>query len=279
MVMDKILLVGGYEFLSFHLCMASLDKGIHVQCIHIENSHDTFLEEKKFSVGRNANFSEVSRVDWVKEACHFDGDTPIIVSLYDLFLNKDSEKILAEIEIVLNHIFQHNRMDQISIVFMLPLQLLDRDKESYNPFFSFLKKVEEKGISYKSIYLPTLYGPWQPMEYLFQQALLTQLRNHEDFQFNKKEWVFDCLYIEDAAREIVSLLEEGFQTCLLKSNQSETWKRCADFLGINSDFYKKAEKINRDMKDIPMKEITENVSLEQGLSLQKQHLLRILSGV
>lgn len=282
--MDKIVVVGGYGFLGFSLCTHLLDKGNMVDCIHFENSHDVFYEEKRLSVGRNANFTEILIEEWVKSELTCDEKTLVIISFYDLFLKKDVLKLVSRIEKELTKIFRTGRLNHSSLLLLLPLQVLAIADESEEPFSKslnhLLKEVQEKGISYQAIYLPTLYGPWQPMDFLFQQVILNEVKNHEDLHFNKQEWTMDAIYIEDATNEIVRILDgEYCEKCILKSDKAEQWKKCAEYLGIEQDVYRNGVVTKENESTIICREIQTTIGYEQGLAMQKQHLLRILSQV
>jgi len=283
--MDKIIIVGGYEFLGFSLCTAFLNKGNSVDCIHFDNSHDAFYEEKSFSVGRNANFSELSIAKWSKSELDSNENTVVMISFYDLFYKKDSAELLEQFEMEWKNILQSDTLNRSLLIFLFPLQLIEKGVKRDDTFRtianSVAKGTKEKNISFQAVYLPTLYGPWQPMEFLFQQALLTEVNKEKDIEVNTKEWVKDAIYIDDAVNEIVCLIdEEKLDTpCLLKSSKREQWKNCANFLGISPELYHNIENAMISESDFRIIVIKDSIGVEQGLNLQKQHLLRILSGV
>ncbi|MGJ7919578.1 hypothetical protein [Neobacillus sp. LXY-4] len=279
--MDKIMIVGGYEFLSFYLCTALLEKGNSVDCIHINQKEDVFLEEKRFLVGRNANFFETPLAQWADSPFFQADKTVIIISLFDLFLKKDAEISIAQIEASLEKVYatQKEGLQRSTILYILPLQLMDSEEIS-EPFLNPLQKMKEWQIPYKSIYLPTLFGPWQPFDYLFQQVLLTDAREMKDFHLNEKESMLDAIFVEDAAGEIVRLIEEdSICTCFLKSIETDQWVKCAEYLNINADHYSTKKKNAKNPADILCKEIRASIDYQQGLNLQRQQLMRLLSEV
>src|SRR3954447_19141238 len=63
-VMDKAIIFGIYDFVSFHMGRTLLNKGLEVIGVHIEeNSETSSFEEKRMEIGRNANFREISLVE------------------------------------------------------------------------------------------------------------------------------------------------------------------------------------------------------------------------
>lgn len=283
--MDKIIIVGGYEFLGFSLCTAFLDKGNSVDCIHFDNSHDAFYEEKRFSVGRNANFTELSIENWSKSELAIDENTVVMISFYDVFFKKDSVKLLEQFETEWKNILQSDKLNGSSLILLFPLQLIENAVKRDDTYAKMVDRVvggvKEKNLPFQAVYLPTLYGPWQPMECLFQQVLLTEVKKEKDIEVTTKEWVKDAIYIEDAVNEILCLIdEEKLATpCILKSSEGEQWKKCADFLGIKPELYHNIETATVSESEFRCIVIKDSIGVVQGLTLQKQHLLRILSGV
>ncbi len=272
--MDKAVIFGGYGFLGFYLCTAFLDKGNTVQCIPLGSGEDPFLEEKRFTVGRNANFGELMLEEWAQS--NSDGGM-IIISLFDLFLKNEPMDIKAEIELVLSQVLARPKMENTQIIVLLPIQYLGIE-EPY--LIQFHEEIERNKLSMKTIYLPTLYGPWQPIENVFQQVFLNEVRERQVLQLSVNEWVFDAIYITDAVDEILKVVEDDkIQTCLFKSATTKHWKKCADFLEIGTCVYERAELIRWTLPDIVEIEVPEGIGYEQGLNQQQLHLMRLLSGV
>ncbi|AGK52723.1 NAD(P)-dependent oxidoreductase [Bacillus sp. 1NLA3E] len=275
--MDKAVIFGGYGFLGFYLCTAFLDKGNTVQCIPFDSGQDRFIEEKRFTVGRNANFEELSFEEWAQSSQNGEGGI-IIISLFDLFLKNEPKNIKAQIELAFAQVHAKREMENTQIVVILPVQYLEIEEQV---IMRILEEIDRSHLSSKTIYLPTLYGPWQPMENVFQQVFLNEVGERQGLQLSENEWVFDAIYITDAVDEIMKIVEDDeIQTCLLKSAVTSHWKKCADFLEINPDIYEKGE-LGREIisSDIIKVEVCESIGFEQGLTQQQLHLMRLLSGV
>jgi hypothetical protein len=278
------LVVGGFEFLCFHLITRFLEQGNFVKCIQLENRHDIFLEEKRLTLGRNSNLVEVTIDEWIKSGLTCETDSLVIVSLFDLFLKKDAERMLSQLEYATSEWALTDEFRPSEVVLLLPLQLEQDEASAWKALTQIGKKLigimEENGISYHVISLPTLYGPWQPIEYAFQQAFYNDAKNREEIQLSAQEWTYDAIYIDDAVNEIVGLInEEKIETCILKNKNDEQWKKCAEKLGINTRTYQNTNLYNETNSNSLYKEIDSKVDYEQGLVLQQQHLLRVLSSV
>lgn len=275
--MDKAIIFGGYEFLGFYLSTALLEKGNTVQCVRFDNNDDSFLEEKRFTVGRNDNFSEIPLSKWVNSSLASNEKFLIVVSFYDLFLKNESDKIMSQIKASFERAFAKVDMENASFILILPIQYLESDDRA---FLNICNLIEKTKLNYKCIYTPTLYGPWQPMENIFQQAFLYEVGEREKLHLSEKEWVFDTLFVSDAVDEIMNVIEnDSIKTCILKSSVSDHWKKCAEYLSIPSSFFDAALSQRKMVTDIPYIKVIESIGYKQGLNLQKLHLLRILSGV
>src|SRR3954451_16586198 len=123
--MDKAIIFGIYDFVSFHACKALLNKGVEVTGVHLHDIYKhQFLEEKRLEVGRNANYNELSVSEWEKSQKEDDIKTTFIFSIYDLFmLNKE---FILQKEEVTRPIFQYmdGHKNNVEVVFIVPIQML-----------------------------------------------------------------------------------------------------------------------------------------------------------
>lgn len=275
--MDKTIILGGYEFLGFHLTTEFLERGDTVKCVHAVTSNDYYLDEKRFMVGRNANFSEMPMKDWRSFSFNPDEKNLIIISLYDFFLKNGHENVIPDIESSFEDLLERGNLKNCQVVFILPIQILKCEEHS---FLNIYNRLENKKLKLKCIYLPTLYGPWQPIEYVFQQALLNEVNGEENLCINEKEWVFDAIYISDAVEQIMTIIEnDTLKECVFNSSCSDHWRKCAEYLSISPKVYRSAFKLEKIEYGIPQIEVEPHIEFQQGLKQQKLHLLRILSDV
>src|SRR5688500_1502068 len=123
-VMDKVVIVGVFGFVNFHVCKALLDKGIEVRGVQIETEDDSdILIEKRLEIGRNANFTEVSLGYILNDS--YDNET-IVLSVYDLYMRYKEEYLLKED--MLFNLISKNNWEQI--VILVPSQMLTNAFES-----------------------------------------------------------------------------------------------------------------------------------------------------
>ena len=95
--MDKVIIVGTYEFIGFQLCLTLLEQGREVIGIHLNTtSQDPFLEEKRFEIGRNSNFTE-------KDETYFDSFEPLsdpmilFIDYYSYYFKREEKKLSSVI--------------------------------------------------------------------------------------------------------------------------------------------------------------------------------------
>lgn len=283
--MDKVIIFGGYEFLGFCLCEAFLEKGIQVCTINSQQVDDLFLENKRLLVGRNSNFTEFS-LDKSQDTWFYAKEKYMIVlSFYDFYHKGDSSNIHSELEQVILDALNKYEKGNLEVLFLLPVQFLEMEvsrhkgedlKNIYNTMF---QELQRKFIPNTTIYLPTLYGPWQPEDYLFQQALLEEVRgqNEVGLQVNDHEYTEDALFVEDAITDIVKIVESQKNTiCSFTSTSQNQWKECAEFLDISTEKYIRRDKTIKPIIDITKYEVRESIGYVQALTKQKKHLQRIL---
>src|SRR3954451_16421357 len=122
--MDKVVIVGVFDFVNFHLCKALLDKGIEVRGVQIETEeYENFLVEERLEIGRNSNFTEVS----IRELLNKSNEKEtIVLSVYDLYM-RYKENVLQNDFMKSQFVYEDN-WDQIVII--VPSQILGNEIES-----------------------------------------------------------------------------------------------------------------------------------------------------
>ncbi len=238
--MDKAIIFGIYDFVSFHACKALLNKGVEVTGVHLQDIYKhQFLEEKRLEIGRNANYSELSLSEWEDRRENDEVKTTFIFSIYDLFmLNKE---IILQKEEVTRPILQYmdGHKNNIEVVFILPIQMLISNKEK--TLSEFLDRAKGWNKNNQLIYLPSIYGTWQPSTFSFQQALISKLQKIE-ISINDREWKKDVLYVNDAVESIIEIIEsantENVWGYLLESGKKDYWNQCAVYLQMDEEFTK-----------------------------------------
>jgi len=233
--MDKAVILGVFDFISFHVCKSLLNRGIEVNGVDFEDiGNSAFLDEKRLEVGRNANFIEQPFSRWEIGPREASEKQTLIFSGYDLFMLY-KEQILLNGTVGLQICKQINASNaNWDCVIILPIQMLDLEKE--NELSRFVEKLKELLKELQIFYLPSIYGPWQPQTFLFQQAIISSFERIEIAR-SEREWTGDVLFVEDAVELILEKMESGNPgTYLLESGEKDYWAACAEFLKIDQRF-------------------------------------------
>lgn len=224
--MDRAILFGTFEFLGYSLCKALLDDGIQVNGFSIKGLEDSFIDEKRMEIGRNANFIE-NQIEL--EGKGNEDKIPFIISVYDLFY-RNNEQAIMENKFFCDLIRKLKPKD-CSVSLLLPEQYFLDSGEHYEPIDQLIGFLDKNGHSYQEIYLPALYGPWQPKEYFFQQ-LFSYIRKPIKFPtINNRESLTDAIYIDDAAQAVRKIL--GEERVMIKSGIENSWFTCLDTIMLD----------------------------------------------
>jgi nucleoside-diphosphate-sugar epimerase len=271
-VMDKVVMVGVFDFVNFHVCKALLDKGIEVRGVQIETEDESdILIEKRLEIGRNANFTEVSIGDILIDS--YENET-IVLSVYDLYMRYKEEYLLNED--MLFNLISKNKWEQI--VILVPSQMLTNEFESKAEIVidDFINRAESHKQDIHLLYLPTIFGAWQPDTFMFQNSILTDMNRGKPFRGLREE-TSDAIFVEDTVHAIIEIIENKLPgRYLLQSGKSNQWNLCASFLRINEQgsTERKAE-ANEDK--ITIFTVKNTVSIAEGLTKQIDHAHRINS--
>jgi hypothetical protein len=271
--MDKAFIFDVFDFVSFHICKGLLDKGIEVRGMRVEEKGlEFFLDEKRLEIGRNANFVELNFFDNQNE------NGALILSFYDLFmLHKDhlfqKETIIER----LSKLIKEKKEKKEKIVFLLPIQMLT--KTFYFPGVSeiryLINQVEDTPNNAQYIYLPTIYGPWQPATFLFQHTILSSLQNDLEFK-DLREDTNDALFIDDAMTSILSILEGGQPgKYAIETGEKGQWERCAAYLNVQSKISVVRER-GQEISDVTFVKPKKLTTISDSMSLQKEHIKKLL---
>lgn len=276
--MDKAIIFGVFDFVSFHVCKTLLNRGIEVKGIHIEEKENIhFLDEKRLEVGRNANFLEQSLLEWEKDQEPVQANTSLIFSIYDLYMGK-KEQIL-QYEDTTKPIIQYieENKNKVNIVFILPVQILTKTfkGDEIEEFLSTIKNLVTKT---QLVYLPAIYGPWQPSAYLFHQAIVSKFQKTE-LTNEVREWTNDALFIDDALESIFEIMKtEKAGSYLLESGKKNQWFRCAAYLNVNENQADtnspKPFKVNSPIEKVLVKKVT---PIMDSMRAQIEHVKRLYS--
>lgn len=259
--MDKAIIVGAFEFIGFHLCLSLLEQGIEVVGIHLATEdNDLSLEEKRLEVGRNSNFIEKDETYFVSLE-RLPSNAVIFIDYYSYYMNRKEHKLKTVL--AAPQFFEKSSR----FVLLLPIQLYE---EKPDPNLLLFQKEDKEGDN-PIFFLPTIYGPWQPSNYAFHQAL------HDPalpIRVDDREWTEDAIYIEDAIGTIMLHLENKENNLfLLRSKIKDHWRKVAMKLFIQPP----AGRGNGSMqlsKGVKVLYI-EGKEINDGIDIQKRHLARL----
>ncbi|MFT8319833.1 MAG: hypothetical protein ABF649_02900 [Bacillus sp. (in: firmicutes)] len=253
--MEKAVIVGPYHFIGIHLCSALLEKGIDIMGISYPQVQINKLEDKKMVFGRNANFMEK---DWGYLVC---ADVEVII--FDLYtLDRKNELVLTLLS-AYKEAALIKEMTKKKIVIICPITIEKKIMEESISLFELHQQ------AYQIIYLPTIYGPWQPEIFLFQQILADKrktIKKHE------MEYTEDAIYIDDAITEIVNQIVQGKEReVVLKSNVENHWNKCKNSLDWKQDTKETSICCFSDSVSTIIVKNKNNIS--ENLEIQRKHIM------
>ncbi|MFZ7944577.1 MULTISPECIES: hypothetical protein [Bacillaceae] len=273
--MDKAIIFGIYNFVSFHACKTLLNKGIEVIGVQLdEQEKSPLLEEKRFEVGRNANFSENPLSKWANRREEEKAETVILFPIYDLYMLRN-EKILQHDQVAKSIIqYMESNKDNTEIVFILPIQLLRAN--SIEAIGTFIEKIKGLAKKVQWFYVPAIYGPWQPQTFLYHQAILSTFQKAE-IRKDEREWTGDVLYIDDAINTIINTVEtENSGRFIVESGKNNYWANCAAFLQIDEKLMDISRneplQLDHQIVKLPVKNVT---PFADSITKQIDHVQRV----
>ncbi|KIY22955.1 NAD(P)-dependent oxidoreductase [Mesobacillus subterraneus] len=272
--MERAMIVGVYDFIGYSLCRHLLDMGIEVTGVHPigEQDHD-YTEEKRLEIGRNANFSEISLIEWQGiEEVDF-----VFVTLFELFLEQNrTEKGLEEVFAIL----QSKHCTKQRTALLLPAFFAQENAKLETTSVKLAQFLDNAKSSVLVIYLPTIYGPWQPENCFFQKTMNHPSREKEAvLGIDPLEWTEDCLYIDDTVNFIRKMAESGEQgQFMLASGEPDKWQECArKLLGKHPSIPVTRGELVKIRRGINVKKLKKNEDVHTGLDKQREQYSRILA--
>jgi hypothetical protein len=254
--MERAAILGVYDYIGYGICKYMLDLGVEIEGIDLSNKPDDyFTEEKRMEIGRNANFSEVTFKEWNGS----DSKEFVFVSLYQYYLDSINRSLNRGI------LHEFDSLERVRTVIILPAYLAQKNAIDILP--------NSKKSMVTEIYLPTIFGPWQPEGFFFQQALKWQDKAGEIPEAAEWEWTADAIYIDDAIRTIVELSESGQAgRFLVTSGTKDRWQKCAEeLLGKPGCPLKKNKTGSLELRDsITVWNVDGNEEISKGLLKQKE---------
>jgi len=259
--MKKAVVFGAYQFLGFHICGALLEEGEEIIGVSFPHINVADIEDKRMEIGRNANFSEIS---WDQLGTIIQ-DASIDHLFFDLYTIESLQSLYRTMKRQIFDCSVKELLFNKKLVFLVNIMAIEKERE-------LLSSIREDlgGYMIQMIHMPTLYGPWQPSDFLFQQ--LVEGNEKDAIRIGLREYPTDAIYIEDAVSEVVKQTNKGQnKDILLKSNVINHWQRCLEHLKWNVP--KSVHKDIENLKGLEEIIVINKRSISENLDKQKKHHL------
>lgn len=259
---DSVIIFGGFDFIGFQLCKVYLEEGFDVISVLSETESKEIMEVKSLEIGRNANFNISG--EWANSSL-IEEVNLIIFDMYSLHLKKDLGKVSMMYDKWLEQT-SHIAGKETDLIVLLPIH------DCYHQWAR--KRFEDHVNNLFLIYLPTIYGEWQPEEFAFQQAILRDSGQKSHISICEREFTGDAIYVSNAINAVREILKKRSKGEWLLQNQNENqWKQCASLLSISKEDIKTIPEIRGHLKHIQIEYVDADEVDCQGLKKQKQHTL------
>ncbi|MCK0472656.1 NAD(P)-dependent oxidoreductase [Halalkalibacter sp. APA_J-10(15)] len=289
--MGRALVTGGLGFIGFHLCERLLNEGYEVILVDsMRDDIDVEKEEKWMRIGRNASLTfhneMIENMDLKKMMKKVD----IVFHLAALTHADSKWPRLTEViekNVTVTERLIHASTSETRFVYASTVEVYGErpgkitEKTSTNPTSPYgitklaserliMRECKKKGIPYYIFRLPTVYGPWQRSDMMFQQLLL----GNENANVDRS--TADLLYVEDCV--------DGLLLAATTKKHNEVYHLSTGRIGewfsgltlINKDHPKLAHK--RPTVHVSNHKATDDLgyqvktSLQEGIAKQKQHV-------
>lgn len=267
--MDKAIIFGTYGFIGYSTCMKLLEEGLEVEGYRIDlGEPEVYIENKKLMIGRNSNFQERILEDGLNSIEINNQETILIISYYDFFYSLD-KKALENHPFFLYDIGEFFRnLQNVKLVCLFPYEFLNGFP---SPFKEHILSLNEANFSFQSIFLPTIFGPWQPSSFLFQQYFLKKDLD-EQLKLDEREYTLDALYLDDVVENIFSFINsKETKNIVLQNEEHNMWLKCAEYLNLQSMYRNNQMKNFMPQADCQIVKVRGNISFKDALEHQKTH--------
>ncbi len=243
--MSEHIVLSPYSFVGFEICNRLMEEGMEVIGVDLPTLVDPIeKEEKELFLGRNSNFT-IKKHDQInhemKNSCFF----------YITDMNRECEKWLTYVEKI-----PKKNEDTFIYVVMDKEEVINENLSSYVD---------------TTILLPTVYGPWQPVNTVFYNCLSHAQFPFEQYDLENKS---DAIYISDAITAILELsrFERGIYR--VQSDVKEHWHLLLKEIGyqIVADHGGQKRSIENHKLDIKEYLAVTKISPKKGIELVKQHI-------
>ncbi|WP_214482596.1 NAD(P)-dependent oxidoreductase [Bacillus sp. SM2101] len=226
--MEQAMVFGTMGFVGYNLSCYLLEEGMEVFGVRnpLIEKRDKFIEQKMLHLGRNANFHllELEEGSPFIHKGDIDTSSAIYYCLFDPTIHIKSEfyhqKYIEKSLTLLTKVINFCAQRKCKLILVSTLDMFNRNEQvineeteptpkSLNGFLHHreeilvMNKENDLEFPYIIVRLPTLYGPWQPMEMAFQHGIVTT-DLHSDHPIINED-TSDVLYIRDLLNSLYVL--------------------------------------------------------------------------
>jgi UDP-glucose 4-epimerase len=272
--MKQAIVIGALGFVGYRLCCRLLDKDVRVIGVDFSPKEESVEEEKLFQIGRNADFTFINldienlwiSSDLVKCNNVFYSLVDPTCSIETSEMDKQREITKKQIVKVIEFCKKNNSR----------FILISTANKKLHHFQEKMIRNQQKqdDFDYMIIRVPTLFGPWQPNNMYYQQAILAKLENR-DLQLSIEESSNDILYIDDAIDGILligtSINKDAKKNYQLSSGLNEPWHKGLDLILNKTSTERIGDyQINMDDK-FTIITCKQSISLKEGIANQIEY--------
>ncbi|WP_062352073.1 hypothetical protein [Bacillus kwashiorkori] len=201
--MKEFFILNPFQFLSYEITRQLLETG---HSVHYQNTIEPFEIEKELMIGRNSNFQQHTK--FAKELLEKE-NLHIILPVYDLLFRKGQ----------FNCFDYSNTINFCQSKSKQPLTII-APFSKYAQVIAEQEKLQKLTCRLQMIFVPTLYGKYQPENSLFFEAIKNHsLRDSE--LFNTPDFHQDTLHITEAVSEIIQIMNNNNTGIFLLKNMDK----------------------------------------------------------
>lgn len=258
--MHAAVVIGAYHFVGFQLAKHLLNEGEEVLGVDWKEPTDE-IEEMQLEIGRNSHYLYVPlhKLDYLA----IERQGTIYVSFYELLISSYDDSIVNDI---LSFIQSCEHYNNLQIIALVPQYI------AYHRYDFLLQALLNVDIV-RIVYLPTIYGPWQPENMVFEHVI--RQKDLSTIQtLLESEGMEDAIYIADLTSHLHEILLIDDREVYVKSANPNQWKECAQL--IMDQERVTSLKMEENIKRRGAPYILQNtVSPLEGIEEQKKHAKRL----
>ncbi|KMM38910.1 NAD-dependent epimerase/dehydratase family protein [Guptibacillus hwajinpoensis] len=291
--MKKVMITGALGFIGFHLTEFLLNEGVEVVGIdgRIDPTRVSEYKMKEMYFIRNSNYRQV---DSRLQDCSLEKEVEECDTVFHL-ASPHGEKRASHM--IQEGVSTTKKLLEVCegkvLVYLSSIEIFGRrygnitERTPINPVTSDGRvKAEEEAVintvdrntTVKIIRVPLVYGPWQPVHYVFQDFFIngTLMKAYET---EGERYHFDSLYVKDVCQAMyqTAVRKEGSETINLSSGGEGEWQNGVEWCIGEKLNRKKRLRCAISNKDCVSKvDFTNLTPIHKGLEQQRDHVEKMM---